>query len=271
MGNKTILITGAAGSLGSELVRVFADAGYRVRAMDINESGLSMLKRDNVRLLYGSIRDEDRVDFAMQGVDIVVHAAALKNLEITEYNVEDTIQTNIIGTMNMANAIMAHQVSKAVLISSDKAVVPDSMYGVSKLTQEQIWLWCARVHTGCDFTIGRFGNFIQSSGSCYQIWDQQREQGRKITVTDMAAERYFIQMEDVAACVLRMVQLGENGRTYIPKMETKNIYQLAMDYTGCKPEDIEIIGLRGDEHVFERLHSQAEANRVCDKGGYYVI
>ena len=268
---RTVLITGAAGSLGRELVRVFTDAGYTVRAMDINESGLSMLKRDNVRLLYGSIRDKERVDFAMQDVDIVVHAAALKNLEITEYNVEDAIQTNIVGTLNIANAIMDHQVSEAVLISSDKAVDPDSVYGVSKLAQEQIWLWCARVHDGCDFTIGRFGNFIRSSGSCYEVWDQQRERGEKITVTDMSAERYFIPLESVAACVLRMVRGGENGRTYIPKMETKNIYQLAMEYTGCTAEDIEITGLRGEEHMFERLHSRAEAIRLRDKGDYYVI
>lgn len=269
--DRTILITGAAGSLGRELVRVFADSGYTVRAMDINESGLSMLKRDNVRLLYGSIRDKERVDFAMQDVDIVVHAAALKNLEITEYNVEDTIQTNIIGTMNIVNAVMEHEVDKAILISSDKAVIPDSMYGVSKLTQEQIWLWCARVHKGCDFMIGRFGNFIKSSGSCYEIWDRQREQGKKITVTDMAAERYFIQMEDVAGCVLRMVRGGKTGRTYIPKMETKNIYQLAMEYTGCTAEDVEIVGLRGEEHVFEHLYTQAEAKRVQDEGDHYVI
>ena len=269
--DRTVLITGAAGSLGRELVRVFADSGYTVRAMDINESGLSMLKRDNVRLLYGSIRDKERVDFAMEDVDTVVHAAALKNLEITEYNVEDTIQTNIIGTLNIADAIMDHEVCEAILISSDKTVNPDSMYGVSKLTQEQIWLWCARVHEGCDFMIGRFGNFIRSSGSCYEIWDRQREQGKKITVTDMSAERYFIQMEDVAACVLRMIRDGENGRIYIPKMETKNIYQLAMEYTGCDAGDIEIIGLRGEEHLFERLYTISEAERVHDKGGYYVI
>lgn len=264
-------MTGAAGSLGRELVRVFADEGYTVRAMDINESGLSMLKRDNVRLLYGNIRDKDRVDFAMQGVDVVVHAAALKNLEITEYNVDDTIQTNIIGTLNVANAIMDHQVREAILISSDKSVDPDSVYGVSKLAQEQIWLWCARVREGCDFMIGRFGNFVGSSGSCYKIWDRQKEAGEKITVTDLTAERYFISIPDVAACVLRMVKGGENGRIYIPTMKTTNIYQLAMEYTGCDAEDIEVIGLRGNEHVFERLYSQQEATRLCDKGDYYEL
>jgi FlaA1/EpsC-like NDP-sugar epimerase len=87
----------------------------------------------------------------------------------------------------------------------------------------------------------------------------------------MSAERYFIQMESVAACVLRMVQGGDNGRIYIPKMETKNIYKLAMEYTGCEAGDIEIMGLRGGEHMFERLYSQSEAKRLCDKGDYYVI
>jgi FlaA1/EpsC-like NDP-sugar epimerase len=268
---KTILVTGAAGSLGRELVRVFADEGYTVRAMDINESGLSMLKRDNVRLLYGNIGNKERVDFAMEGVDVVVHTASLKNLEITEYNVDDTIQTNIVGTLNVANAIMDHEVGKAILIGSDKSVDPDSVYGVSKLAQEQIWLWCARVYKGCDFMIGRFGNFIGSSGSCYEVWDRQKAAGKKITVTDISAERYFISIEDVAVCVLRMVKGGENGRIYVPKMEMKNIYQLAIEHTRCDAEDIEVTGLRGNEHVFERLHTQREATRIKDMGDHYVV
>jgi len=135
---RTVLITGAAGSLGRELVRVFTDAGYTVRAMDIHESGLAALKGDNVRLLLGDINDRERIGFAMKGCDVCVHTASYKNLSISEYNLESTFETNIFGTLNVAKACMAAGVKKSILVSSDKAVDPDSVYGVSKLAQEQI-------------------------------------------------------------------------------------------------------------------------------------
>ena len=268
---KTILVTGAAGSLGSELTRTIAD-GHTVRAMDINESGLAALKDNGVRLILGDINDRERLDFAMRGCDVCIHTASYKNLDITEYNVESTFETNIFGTMNVARACIANNVKKAILISSDKAVDPTSAYGVSKSAQERIWLWAARVHPGCDFVIGRFGNFFgKSSGSCFEVWDRQKESGEKITVTDAKASRYFIPIEDVVSFVIRMFKVGKDGRIYIPKMVEERIYPLAMRWTGCKPDDIRITGLREGEKIHEELYSQHESTRIEEREDYYEL
>lgn len=197
--------------------------------------------------------------------------SAYKNLDLSEYNIESTFETNIFGTMNVAKACMAAGIKKAILIGSDKAVEPISAYGVSKNAQEQIWLWAARVHKGCDFMTCRFGNFIGSSGSCFEVWDRQKAAGEKITVTDLSAERYFISIEDVIGFIIRITETGENGRIYLPKMKEKNIYKLALEYTGCGPDEISITGFREGEKVNEKLYSQHEATRIKDMGDHYVI
>lgn len=251
------------------MVHVLADE-HTVRAMDINEAGLAALKDNGVRLILGDINDRERLDFALDGCDVCIHTAAYKNLDVTEYNVESTFETNIFGTLNVARACMAAGVKSAFLVSSDKAVDPTSAYGVSKLAQERIWLWATRVYHGCDFMIGRFGNFYgESSGSCFEVWDRQKESGKKITVTDTKASRYFIPVEDVVSFIIRILKVGKDGRIYIPKMEESRIYPLAMSWTGCKPDDILITGLREGEKVHEELYSGYELTRIKDRGDYY--
>jgi UDP-N-acetylglucosamine 4,6-dehydratase len=254
------------------LVHVLADE-HTVRAMDINEAGLAALKDNGVRLILGDINDRERLDFALDGCDVCIHTASYKNLDITEYNVESTFGTNIFGTLNVARACMAAGVKSAFLVSSDKAVDPTSAYGVSKLAQERIWLWATRVCHGCDFMIGRFGNFSgKSSGSCFEVWDRQKELGEKITVTDVKASRYFIPIEDVVSFIIRTLKFGKNGRIYIPKMKEERIYPLAMKWTGCKPnDDILITGLREGEKVHEELYSRYELTRIKDRGDYYEL
>jgi len=212
--------------------------------------------------MLGDINDRERLDFALDGCDVCIHTAAYKNIDTTEYSLEQCFQTNISGTMNVVKACMAAGVKTAILISSDKAVNPVSSYGVSKNAQERIWLWAARVFKGCDFITGRFGNFIGSSGSCFEVWDRQMEAGEKITVTSKDATRYFIEIADVARFVIRIMMTGTNGRIYIPSMQEKDIYRLALAHTGCKPEEISIIGLREGEKLHEELYSDHELKTV---------
>ena len=252
------------------MVHVLADQ-HTVRAMDINEAGLAALKDNGVRLILGDINDRERLDFALDGCDVCIHTASYKNLDITEYNVESTFETNIFGTLNVARACMAAGVKSAFLVSSDKAVDPTSAYGVSKLAQERIWLWATRVYPGCDFVIGRFGNFVGSSGSCFEVWDRQKESGEKVTVTDAKASRYFIPIEDVVSFIIKTLKFGKSGRIYIPKMDKERIYPLAMRWTGCKPDDILITGLREGEKVHEELYSGHELTRITDRGDYYEL
>jgi len=207
----------------------------------------------------------------MRGCDICIHAAAYKNLDITEYSLEQCFRTNITGTLNVAKSCIAAGVKKSILVGSDKAVEPVSAYGVSKNAQERIWLWAEFVCKECSFMICRFGNFIGSSGSCFEVWDRQKEAGEKITVTSIVAERYFIEIADVARFIIKITEIGGNGRIYIPDMKEQNIYKLAKEYTGCREEDIVITGLREGEKLRESLYSEHERKRLIGRGDYYEI
>lgn len=264
---STILITGAAGSLGRELTRNLSDR-HTVRALDNHESGLAALKGDNVRLMLGDINDRERLDFALAGCDVCIHTASYKNLDLSEYNLESTFETNISGTLNVAKACMEAGVKTAILVSSDKAVDPISAYGISKNAQERIWLWAARVFKGCDFVTGRFGNFTGSSGSCFEVWSRQKELGEKITVTHPEATRYFIEIADVTRFIIKIMDIGLNGKIYIPKMQEKRIYDLAKEYTS---EEILITGLREGEKLHESLYSEHERKRLVGRGDYYEL
>lgn len=221
--------------------------------------------------MLGDINDRERLDFALDGCDVCIHTAAYKNIDTTEYSLEQCFQTNISGTINVAKACMAAGVKTAILISSDKAVNPVSSYGVSKNAQERVWLWAARVFKGCDFITGRFGNFIRSSGSCFEVWDRQKDAGEKITVTHPDATRYFIEIADVVNFINIILDIGLNGRIYIPPMQEKIIYDLAIEHTGCEPEEILITGLREGEKLNEELYSKYERETMIDCGDWHVI
>ncbi|MDP2217206.1 MAG: SDR family NAD(P)-dependent oxidoreductase [Methanolobus sp.] len=267
----TILITGAGGSLGSVLTRRFVVEGYKVRALDIHEPSLSKLKNENVRLLLGDIKDESRMNFALEGCDSCIACASYKNLDLTEYSLEDTYKTNVLGTLKTAKACHNQKVKNAVLISSDKAVEPTSIYGVTKLAQEHIWLWMARVQMVTEFIIIRMGNIEWSSGSVLPIWKEQVERGEKITVTHPQCERYFISDGSASDFVLNVTQTGINGKIYIPKMTRKRIRDMALEFVSNDADKIVITGLRHGEKIMERLYSQEEAPKVKDRGNYYEI
>lgn len=267
----TVLITGAGGSLGSMLTRRFTSEDYKVRAMDIHEPSLSRLKNENVRLLLGDIKDESRMHFALEECDSCIACASYKNLDLTEYSLEDTYKTNIFGTLNTAKACHAQKVKKAILISSDKAVEPTSIYGLTKLAQEHIWLWMSRVQRVTDFIIIRFGNIEWSSGSVLQIWKEQADRFEKITVTHPQCERYFISDENASDFALNIALTGANGKIYIPKMIKKRIYDMALEFVNNDADKITITGLRSGEKVIERLYSQEEAKKVKDMGDFYEI
>lgn len=268
---STILITGAGGSLGSVLTRRFATEGYMVRALDIHEPSLSRLKNENVRLLLGDIKDESRMNFALEGCDSCIACASYKNLDLTEYSLEDTYKTNVLGTLKTAKACHNQKVKKAILISSDKAVEPTSIYGVTKLAQEHIWLWMTRIQKVTEFIIIRMGNIEWSSGSVLPIWKEQVERGEKIAVTHPQCERYFLSDAGASDFILNIALTGTNGKIYIPKMIKKRIYSMALEFVNNDADKITITGLRHGEKIMEKLYSQEEAPRVKDRSNYYEI
>lgn len=257
---STILVTGGAGSLGREVVDILIQRGHKVRAMDINEAGLAELVVKHPPALftaiYGDIRDYTRVHYAMRDCDIVIHTAALKNLDITEGDVSEMILTNTIGTDNVARAATDLEVDCAILISTDKACSPHSAYGASKLLAEKEWLCKSRQTDKTRFIIFRSGNFKQSAGNVIEVWDRQVVAGESPTITDPDMERYFIDTRKAAEIVCGIAAWGANGDIMVPKMQIYNIVELLQErYPGCS---YRLIGKRPGEKQKEVLMTDDE-------------
>lgn len=266
----TVLITGAGGSLGSVLTKLYTDRGDTVRAYDINEAGLADLQKyERARAIYGDITDKDKLEFALRGVDTVVHAAALKNIQITESNPEQVIRVNIQGTVNVAMAAVEQGVKKVIFISSDKAVDSVLIYGDTKAIGEKIWKWTNQHSKNTALSIIRPGNFWESRGNVFEIWEKQKKEGEMITLTDPMMERYFIDIYKAAEFVLMVEQVMKGGEIFIPKMKIYKMLELAEKCAGGK--GVKLIGSRNGEKLLEKLWSQEEAVKVKNEEGYIII
>jgi UDP-N-acetylglucosamine 4,6-dehydratase len=257
---STYLITGGAGSLGREIVDLLIQKGMKVRAMDICESGLAELTNKyphtQFTAVYGDIRDYTRIHYAMRGCDVVIHTAALKNLDITEGDVPELILTNVNGTTNVAKSAVECGVDCAILISTDKACQPQSAYGASKLLAEWVWRWASRTQTATRFAIFRSGNFKQSAGNVLEVWGRQAQAGESLTVTDPDMERYFIDTQKAAKIVCGLPGWCQNGDICVPKMQIQNIIELLEEhFPGCS---YKLIGKRPGEKQKEVLMTEDE-------------
>lgn len=269
-----VLITGGAGSLGSILTKMYVEQGHTVRAYDINEAGLADLKQtygNSIRAIYGDIADINRLEFAMHGIDTIIHTAAIKNIIISESNVEQTIKTNINGTLNVAMVAMKLGIKKSIFISSDKSVESVLIYGDTKAIGEKIWRWAQSISPDTLFSTIRPGNFFESRGNVFETWDKQSEHDSEITLTDPLMERYFIQTIDAAKFVLHIESIMNGGEIYVPKMKLHNMRDLSDEYARKHGCEIKIIGARCGEKQIEKLWSQHESSKLIDKGNFYMI
>jgi UDP-N-acetylglucosamine 4,6-dehydratase len=267
------LITGAAGSLGSNLItRLSKTKGNRIRAFDIDEYGLSKLPV-SCRRIHGSITDKDKLTRAMQGCEVVIHCAAIKNLDISEYNIDSLIETNINGTMNVVNAVHDCKVATAIFISSDKAVTRRSIYGMTKAIGEQIWKQGQMMTNGTVFLTLRSGNFCYSRGSVFDVWEQQHLHEKPITLTSQLMWRYFIPMDKVSEIIVSMINKArtkelKDGAVVVPKMTERNIKELANKFY---PESqVKITGIRKGESLHEQLLEENE-KVIMETPEYYIV
>ena len=270
--NKSILVTGGAGSIGSVLVKKLLEYPIQsVRVLDIDEHALARLKKKNndarLRLLLGSILDSNRLDMAADQIDIVFHLAAIKNIEISEFNPIETIDTNVNGTVNIIKLLIKKNPSKFINISTDKAADPSTLYGNTKLLGEKVTSWAGNhiKKTKCG-TI-RFGNVRESRGNVFEIWNEEKNNNQPLSITNPSMKRYFINSKDVVDFILNGLTIVNMGEILIPKMKNFKIKTLANEIS----KSHKIIGLRQGEKLEEILLTEEEKHRSIEKENMWII
>ena len=288
LADKTVLVTGGCGSIGSCLVeKILEQDPTVVRVFDNSEEGLFELQNElgeeaPIRYLLGNVRDENRLDLAMEGVDVVFHAAALKHVTINEYNPFETVQTNVQGTQNLIQAALDEEIDSFVAISTDKASNPTSVMGATKLLSERLVI-AANTYKGSrktQFGCVRFGNVLGSSGSVVPVFMNQIRDGGPVTVTDPDMTRFIMPIDEAAGLVLQAHERMTSGEVFVLKMPTFRVGTLAEamieEYAprfGYSPEEVEIniIGARPGERVHEKLISADECEQSRELENMYVI
>jgi len=271
-----VLVTGGTGSFGNKLVEVMLSRHRPRRLVIVSRDELKqseMMARFNhpsLRFFLGDVRDRARLERAMHGVDIVFHAAALKQIPACEYNPFEAIQTNVLGAKNVIDAAIDQGVKRVIGISSDKAVGPLNLYGATKLCAEKL---CVQGNVyghprGTAFAVVRYGNVIGSRGSVVPLFAAQRASGR-VTVTDRAMTRFWITLEQGVRFAIRCAELMRGGEIFVPKIPSMRIVDLVEAVApGCAIEDI---GIRPGEKLHEILISEDESRQALELDEMFVI
>ena len=275
--NKTILLTGGTGSFGQEFVQA-ALKEHDPKAIRIFSRGELLQQQmsqkfdgdPRLRFFIGDVRDRNRVYRAMNGVDIVVHAAALKQVPTCEYNPIEAVRTNIDGAVNIIDAAIDNGVEKAIAISTDKAVSPVNLYGGTKLVAEKLVIQSNNYAAGTStrYSCVRYGNVVGSRGSVVPLFLKQRANG-KITITDERMTRFWLSLEQGVHFVISCIEQMEGGEVFVPKIPSTKVIDLAH---AIAPEaEIEIIGIRPGEKLHEGLLSVDEARNAVERENMFVI
>ena len=280
---KSVLVTGSCGTVGAELVHQLAEvADCRIICLDNNETEL-FFQQEQYRLRGGvachlaDVRDRRSLDLRMQGVDIVLHAAALKHVGLCEDSPTQAIRTNIEGTQNVIDAALENRVGRVIFTSSDKAVNPTNVMGTSKLMGERLMTAASNAHAAetTIFASTRFGNVLGSRGSVVPLFRRQIEAGGPITLTDRRMTRFIMTLEEAARLVLESVWLARGGEVMVTKMPVARIEDIATVMRDALSDGrslaIEEIGAKPGEKMYEELMNDEEVRRTYELGDFFVI
>ena len=274
--DKVILITGGTGSFGHAMTRHLLEDHQvrRVRIFSRDELKQYEMQQefpsDKLRFFIGDVRDRDRLRRACQGVDIIFHGAALKQVTACEYNPFEAIQTNIIGAMNVVDAAIDCGVSRAICISTDKAVSPVNLYGATKLCAEKIFIHGNSYSgpRGSRFACVRYGNVIGSRGSVLPLFIKQRDSG-ELTITDPQMTRFWLALPKAVSFVTQSLEIMVGGEIFIPKIPSMRVTDLA---DAIAPDAKQkVIGIRPGEKLHETLLLREESRHTLDMTGYYIV
>jgi UDP-N-acetylglucosamine 4,6-dehydratase/5-epimerase len=277
LNGKTILLTGGTGSFGTAFLeratQCWPDVIVRVYSRDeLKQSELRARFGDRqVRYLIGDVRDRSRMTRAVEGADIVVHAAAMKQVEACEYNPFEAVRTNVLGAQHVVDAAIDAQVEKVVALSTDKAVNPVNLYGATKLCQEKIFVQGNAYAAQRDTRLAcvRYGNVVGSRGSVVPVFRRQMEREGRITITDERMTRFWIMLPQAVDLVLHALEHMQGGEVFIPKIPSMRITDLAEAIAPGAAS--EIIGIRPGEKVHELLITADESRHAIDAGDVYVV
>lgn len=277
--DQTVLVTGGTGSFGKAFTEIVLREHNPRRLIVFSRDELKQHEMRQVypdddespmRYFIGDVRDRDRLCRAFRGVDIVVHAAALKQVPACEYNPIEAIMTNITGARNVVDAALDAGVSKVVALSTDKAVSPVNLYGATKLCAEKLLVQSNAYSgiSGTKFSCVRYGNVVGSRGSVIPVFLEQRKTGR-ITITDPRMTRFWLTIQQGVRLVLHCVEQMHGGEVFVPKIPSMNIMDLAK---AVAPEcEVDEIGIRPGEKMDEVLVSADEARHTLEMDDVYVI
>ena len=283
--NKTILITGGSGSIGSYLTEAVLQTNCKaVRILSNNEYELYSIEKKfpnskKLRLFLGDVRDKDRLRVAVDGVDIVFHAAALKHVPLCEFNPFDAIQTNVIGTQNMIEVCIQANVEKFVFISTDKAASPLSTLGATKLLAERLTISAMAYRKTLTKPIMyciRFGNVIGTRGSVLELFLEQIKNNQPLTITDENMTRFTMTKKEAVDLILSTVNIAKGGEIFVLKMKAMRIIDLAksvIELYSKNPQSHEIVetGIREGEKLHESLITKDEVTRFKEFDDMYVL
>lgn len=279
--NKTLLITGGTGSFGNAVLKRFLNSDIKeIRIFSRDEKKQDdmrhQLQNDKVKFYIGDVRDRQSVDNAIEGVDYVFSAAALKQVPSCEFFPMQAVYTNILGTNNVIESAITHEVKNVVVLSTDKACYPINAMGISKAMMEKVAIARGRsLGPGAKTTIccTRYGNVMASRGSVIPLWIDQMKAGKAITITDPNMTRFMMTLDDAVDLVLYAFEHGKNGDLFIQKAPaaTLNVLANALKELYSSSSVIKVIGTRHGEKLYETLVTREEMSKSVDMGNYYRI
>lgn len=272
---KTILVTGGTGSFGKKFIkRILQDDVKKVIVFSRDELKQYEMAQEftdsRMRFFIGDVRDKDRLYRAFDGVDIVIHAAAMKHVGACEYNPFEAVKTNINGAQNIIEAAIDRGVEKVIALSTDKAASPVNLYGATKLVSDKLFV-AANSYVGekpTRFSVVRYGNVVGSRGSVVPFFKKVKETGR-VPITDERMTRFWITLDHGVQFVLDNLERMRGGEVFVPKIPSMNVMDLAK---AIAPEcEIDIVGIRPGEKLHEAMIMEDDARHTREFDAYYVI
>jgi len=280
LNGKSVLITGGTGSFGKMFTKLILERYPDIKRLVIfsrdeqkhYQMGLEYpdTKYKSLRYFIGDIRDEQRLVSAFEGVDIVIHAAAMKHVHLAEYNPMECVKTNILGAENVINAALKAGVKKVVALSTDKAAAPINLYGATKLASDKLFIAANNIRGKRDiaFSVVRYGNVMGSNGSVMPFFLKKRKEG-VIPITDMRMTRFNISLEDGCEMVFYAIEKAWGGEIFVPKIPSYKIVDVA---TAIAPDCKQVeIGIRPGEKLHEEMITISDSYNTIDLGKYYAI